>query len=440
MKRLLVLVLVASGALADDTLTLRSATEQALGGNPSLAGVDARRSMAEAGLREARAAWLPRLSASETMMRSNNPVFVFGSLLEQGRFGAANFDPAFLNDPDPLGNFRLALDVRYTLFDQFRRRNVIRQARNSVEQAGFGGEEARQRIRAEVISRFYGVLLAEQKRDVAAESVRTAEADAAAMRDRYEQGLLVESDLLAAEVQLASFRQSLIAAEGDAAIARAALRTVLHREDDAFRIEGTIPERELTPSALEESVRAALESRGEVRAAATAAENASIQVETARGTRLPRADAFASFGASSSSLRTANSDHAIGLVIGVDLFDPARDARIDGARAAAAAAQAEAAAVRDRITMEVVTAWHRAHSARERIGVAAKSVASAETADRIVRDRYEHGLTTITEHLRAQTALLAARLELLAARYDAVVQHAELLRATGGLHDVEVFQ
>jgi outer membrane protein TolC len=71
------------------------------------------------------------------------------------------------------------------------------------------------------------------------------------------------------------------------------------------------------------------------------------------------------------------------------------------------------------------------------VTVAAKSVEQATTAARIVRDRYEHGLTTITEQLRAETALVRARLGLLAARYDAVTNHAELLRAMGGLNDVD---
>ncbi|HEV2722386.1 MAG TPA: TolC family protein, partial [Thermoanaerobaculia bacterium] len=66
-------------------------------------------------------------------------------------------------------------------------------------------------------------------------------------------------------------------------------------------------------------------------------------------------------------------------------------------------------------------------------------VEQADAAARIVRDRYEHGLTTITEQLRAENALVRARLGLLAARYDYVVGYAELLRATGDLNDITAF-
>jgi outer membrane protein len=437
-KRLLFLLLAATGAFAEEALTLRRAAEEALAGNPAITSADAQGAAVRARLDEARSAWLPRVELSETMIRSDNPVFVFGSLLEQGRFDSRHFDPAFLNDPDPLGNFRLALEVRYTVFDRLRRMHSVQQARNAVEQTAFGTDETRQAVLAGTIARFYGVLLAEEKRNVAEDAVRTGEADAAAMRDRFEQGLLVESDLLAAEVQLASFRQNLVEADGDLAIARAALGTLLHRRSAGA--EGSIPESLPAELELEAAIERALTDRGEVRSLRSATENARLQVAMARSSILPRVDAFASWGQSSSSLSGGDPDTTAGVAIRMDLFDPGRRARIASSSAGLALATAGEASLRDRLTMEVVTAWHRTHAARERIELATRSVERAGTAGRIVRDRYEHGLTTITEHLRAQSALLAARLELLAARHDAIVNHAELLRATGGLHEVSAFE
>ena len=63
----------------------------------------------------------------------------------------------------------------------------------------------------------------------------------------------------------------------------------------------------------------------------------------------------------------------------------------------------------------------------------------AEAATRIVQDRYDNGLTTITEVLRAQAALVGARLGLLASRYRTITGYAELLRSTGGLLEIDPF-
>lgn len=442
MKSWLVAAAVVAAATARaQTVSLNDAVSEALAKNPAVTSAGAQTRMAEAGLAEARSMRLPRVDASQSIVRSDNPVFVFGSLLEQGRFAQRHFDPAFLNDPDPLTNFRFGLNVRYTVFDQLRRDNAVRSARNAIGQAGFGGEEARQKIRSETIARFYGLLLSERKREVAAEAVRAAEADASSIRDRYEQGLLVESDSLAAEVQLASFRQRLIEAEGEVAIARAGLATLMQRPaTEPLATAGAIPEATFAETPLETMLANALTRRATIALAHAEAANAELRVANARNARLPRVDAFASFGASAGSFDQTGTDSTIGVVVSLDLFDGGRNARIASARAALESVQSGEAMARDQVTMEVVTAWNRVRAARERIGVAKKSAESAEAASRIVRDRYENGLTTITEHLRAQTALFTARLELLAARYDHVAGQAELLRATGGLDDVEAFQ
>src|SRR5688572_8594376 len=87
-------------------LTLIDAVEVALRRNPLTRATSAGRQLANAELSEAESRRLPSLSATGSFTRSNNPVFVFGSLLEQGQFGPANFDISSLNHPDALNNFR----------------------------------------------------------------------------------------------------------------------------------------------------------------------------------------------------------------------------------------------------------------------------------------------------------------------------------------------
>jgi len=413
------------------TLTLRDAVAEALAKAPQASAAKARGDAARARLAEARALWLPRVDVTETAARSDDPVFVFSALLQQGRFG---------EDVSTVKSFRAGLNVRYTIFDQLRRLEANAMARNDVAQADAGYDEARQRLRLEALSRFYGVALAEAKRGVAAGAVRAAEAQAKAIRDKFEQGLVVESDFLATGVQLAEFRQQEIEAEGDLAIARAALATLLQRSaTDDVAVDGAMPERTFAGIDVEQAVARGLAARGDVAAANAFAQNAELGVRTARGARLPRVDALANWSATGATLAGRNHDHTVAVVASFDLFDRGKVARVAEARAGVAEARAAESEARDAVTMEIVAAWHRARAARQRVDVAAKAAEQAESAARIVRDRYEHGLTTITEQLRAENALVRARLGLLAARYDAVVGHAELLRATGDLNDITPF-
>jgi outer membrane protein TolC len=155
------------------------------------------------------------LQVSENFTRSNNPVFVFGSLLEQARFSQQNFQLSALNNPDPLSNFRTAISLRQTLFDQLQTYTRVTQARLGQQQADLQKAMVEQQVRFEVIRSYYGVLVAHARKGVAEEAVKMAESVVKWTRDRFQNGLVVQSDLLAAEVQLAEFRQQQIDAVGD---------------------------------------------------------------------------------------------------------------------------------------------------------------------------------------------------------------------------------
>ena len=422
-------------AAADAQLTLQQAVAEAFEHNPQIRIVNAQGRQAASAQNEVRSMWLPHVDVTETVISTNNPVYVFGSLLEQGRFGPANFDTRFLNSPSVLRNFRMGVNVRYTVFDQFRRLDATRQASNAVEQSDAATDEAHQAVRVDVMAKFYGVLVAQARHDVALDAVKTAESDAAAMREKFKQGLLVESDALAAEVQVASFRQQEIEAAGALVIARSALNASIGRAIDAdTTVEGELPS---GVAALPDVHPAeAARKRGEVRAAGLASENARLQLQTARGSMLPRVDTFATWGASGPTFGSRNGDRTIGAVLSFDVFDGGKWSRVGQAAAGAEQAHAAYDAAVTKVEMEIVGATEHVRSASQRIVVADAAVKQASAAARIVRDRYEQGLTTITEHLRAQTALVGAQLNLLSARYDYVVSSADLARATGDLHEV----
>ena len=64
------------------------------------------------------------MEVAESWQRGNQPVFVFGSLLSQGRFEAQNFALAALNHPDAVDNVRSAVSVEQPLFDGATRSHV----------------------------------------------------------------------------------------------------------------------------------------------------------------------------------------------------------------------------------------------------------------------------------------------------------------------------
>ncbi|MBP1708346.1 MAG: putative Outer rane efflux protein precursor [Deltaproteobacteria bacterium] len=429
-----------SSADEPETLTLSAACERALQDNPLVRMTLSGRQIADAQLREARAGWFPLLQFGETFTRGNNPVFVFGSLLEQSRFSQANFSLHALNNPEPLSNFRTALILRQTLFDQLQTFTRVTQARLGQRQADLQKAMVEQQIRFEVIRTYYGVLVAHAKKGVTEEAVKMAESDMKRIQDRFKNGLVVESDLLAAEVQLAEFRQQQIDSEGDVAIAYAALNTVLGLPVQTLqKLAGELEDKRFEAVSQEELVRLALLQRPDYLRAGYSVLSNKEGVVGAKREYLPRLDIFGNYGLSGNDLSSGSTDYTISASLTFNIFDPGRRARIEKAKAAESMATAEQERLANEIRLEVVRAYQQHISARGRLAVAGQVIEQAAETHRIVQNRYREGLTTITEVLRSETALLRARLNLIAARSDHYVSYAHLLLSAGKLTDILPF-
>ncbi|NWF56183.1 MAG: TolC family protein [Syntrophaceae bacterium] len=421
-------------------LTLSAAVDLALLNNPRIKAALSTREEMDAQVREARSGWWPLLQFSETFTRSNNPVFVFGSLLEQSRFGVENFVVDSLNNPDSLNNFRTAINLKWPVFDQMQSSARVAQARIGQEQADHQGEMVRQQVRFEVLRAYFGVLLAQQRKEVTEETVKMAESDRRRVEALFRTGMVVQSDLLSAEVQLSEFRQQQVQASGDIITAHAFLNTVLGTPVQTIRrVAGQLTDKLFFLAEPDELIRQALQNRPDYARAGSAVKLSEEGVRGAKGNYLPRVDLFSSYGISGRDLTSGSSDYAVGAGLTFNLFDSGRGARLDKARAAQSTAAAEQEHLANQIRLEVIQAYQDYVSARERLKLADQTVTQAQEALRIVQDRYKEGLTTITEVLRAETALLRTRLNLVSSRYEHYIGYARVLMATGKLTDVAAF-
>lgn len=421
-------------------LTLPLAVEIALKTNPLIRATASGREGAQAQVAEARAGWFPTIQLSETFINGNNPVFVFGSLLEQARFTEGNFALGPLNNPDPFNNFRFGVSIKTPIFDQRRTITRVNQAKFMEKQADAQTSMVEQRIRFEVLRSFYGLILAKQKKEVAEGAVRLAEADVKRSRDRVETGTAVAADMLSAEVQLAEFRQQLIQAEGDIQTAIAGLNTALGMPVTSPQsIEGRLSGKPFDVAGQEELLQQAMLHRPEFLKAGLTRQIRDEGVKGARSGYLPRVDVFANLGASRHNWINGSTDYTVGASVTFDLLDAGRSARVTMARAAADQAAGEQERLAGQIRFEVVQAYQQYVSARERLKVAEQVIAYSSEALRIVQDRYNEGLTTITEVLRAESAHLRAQMNVLASQYDYYVGYANVLLTSGRLIDVQPF-
>lgn len=431
----------AHGQTSSAPLSLSDAVAKALESNPQTKTGDAGEKLADAVFREAKGARYPVLQFTQSGTRSNNPVFVFGSLLEQGRFTSANFALGALNNPSPLNNFRTAFGAQVPIFDQRQTSSRIAKASLAKEQSRIQSEGIRQRLRFEVVRAYYGVTLAREQVKVAEKAVASAEANRNRAKDLTDVGMTTESDLLAAEVELASAQQQLIEAQSGLVVAKARLNLLIgggvteeHNYTDEMR------ERFFAAASGDALVASALAERPDMQIAEIELRKSSEQLKGAEGQWLPRVDAFGNYGYSSHNLSDGSSDYTLGVSVSFNIFDAGRRARIDQARAARSMSESGKQTLELQVRLEVLRAEQDLGTAQAKIKVLIKSVARADEALRIVKERYRFGLTQFTEVLRAEAANVRAAQGLLSARYDYYVAYASLLLATGQLKDVRGFE
>ena len=434
------LMLAAQVPAAGPEMTLDQAVAAALSTHPQIRQSEAGIETAASRVELEKASRLPKVQISESLTRGNNPVFVFGSLLEQGRFGPENFLISSLNNPNPITNLRSAITTSSTLFDGMRTTARIDQARESKSQADLRLRLVEQSVRFEVIRAYYGLIVAHSAKDVADQAVRTAESNVQRVQDRLQAGLVVDSDLLAAQVELSNLKRQQIQSQGDVVSAEATFNTWIGQPVDASpQISGSLTEKVFEIEDQEALIRRAVDHRPDYAASSSMVRTSEDRVREVRADFLPSARALASFGVSGRNLSTGSADYTFGVNVTFDLFNGERKARLSEARSAQSSARAQRDERGEQIRLDVVRAVQQFMTAKQQLDVARSSVEQAQEALRIIQDRYELGLTTITELLRVQTELVRAQMGVLASRHAYFVGYAAVLLATGELTDVRSF-
>ena len=423
-------------AAAQTQLSLQQAVSMALEKNPQRKMAIADQRAAEAGVQEARSGLLPRVSFSESATRGNDPVYVFGTRLRQERFTVADFSLNRLNTPTPIGNFSSRFSGTWNLFDSFANVKSVARAKDLQQAAGHQLQRADQETIFRVVQAYLGLLLAQKQQDVAEQSVKTAQSILERSRARYESGVVVQSDLLSAQVRLAGRKEELIRARNNVAFAAAQLDTEMGVPPDAhFQPSQALSEGALPQAALADLEKQALASRPDLKQIEAQQTAQAKSVSMAKSAFGPRLNAFGGWETDSATLSQVQGNNWVaGLELQLDLFQGgAKKAQLTREKALEERIAAAHQAASDQVRLEARRAYYDFDSARQQMVVAKAAVGQAEESMRINQNRYDAGITTITDLLTIEEASRRAQSDYWEAAYRMRASYANLELATGTL-------
>lgn len=205
-------------------LTLTEAVELALEHSRTLKIADARMGASAERVREARTAFLPKISGKGSYTRLDQTPYISGASF------SSMFDPLHVPfedlvsngylDPGALAgleaggpsriyigdkdNYALGVTVEQPIFTGFSIRNTYRIAKHALEAEKWNRQRDENEVRFAVAEAYVGLVRAKAFLEVAKESVHQLEAHIVDLESFLGEGMVIQNDLLRAEVELAN--------------------------------------------------------------------------------------------------------------------------------------------------------------------------------------------------------------------------------------------
>ncbi|MEO8131358.1 MAG: TolC family protein, partial [Bryobacteraceae bacterium] len=288
---------------------------------------------------------------------------------------------------------------------------------------------------ATVLRTYYSAALAEAQVRVSAEAVRSAAADVKRAEDRLTAGFTTDADVLSIRVHMAAVREEQIRRQGELELALASLNEAMGIPlDSSFTLVTPLTAAVVESDAGLNMEKDAVANGSELRLARIQIGIRDEQSRAARAALWP--EAFVRGGFEADRQRFVNRGGANWMIsagLRWNVFDGFSDrARIRGAESEVERTRALEREAKARTELNAKRATLELRTTSQRIEVAGASVAMAQEGLRIIRNRYEAGLTSVTELLRSETALLAAQTRALEAALDQrmAAVSAELVRGS----------
>ena len=425
-------VAAAAAGQGSDTLRLGLADALARAGarHPAVVQAAAERRARGADVLAGAAAFTPRIDAQLGVMRSDDPVAVFGGRLRQARFREADFALDALNRPLPLTDFSTTLSIQQPLIQpealMARRAGVA-----AVRAAGLEESRTAQAAAFETIRAYFAARFAEERIGVLEEALAVAGRVLTQVQSLRRNGTVTVVDEQLARARVSELESGLAAAEAGR-VAAADLLLVLLGEPAGRPL---LLLDALTPPPPGADTLAGV-GRDDVAALEAAVAAADANVARAKGSWIPSATAFGSLDWHSGAAGLARGPRhwtAGVLLRWTPLRGLADLGQLRRAEAERDGVRARLVDLRRRADAEARVARAERAAALTSVGAADAALAGAAQSARVAGVRYAEGVATINELLAVRAAESSQRLARLQALYQTRVADAALLLSLGRL-------
>ncbi|USE35122.1 TolC family outer membrane protein [Endozoicomonas sp. SCSIO W0465] len=322
------------------------------------------------------------------------------------------------------------------------------QAKSVGDQASVVFANAQQQLILRVADSYFNVLRSEDSLMTAKAQERALKQQMDQAQERYNVGLIAETDVLDARAAYDNARVARIQAENQVFISYEQLRTIVNQDvTDIAHLEKAMPVVAPTPENPEEWVNTALANNLELKATREGLTASESKVKVSKSGYAPTVNAFASYNYSSSNSVTSREAPYSGdgnqTVVGVQFDLPIFSGGSTTAVTRQAGYQLEEAQknydqqLRD-TNANTRSLLRTATSDVDRVHASCQVILSSESALKATQSGYEVGTRSITDVLDAQQQLYSSISNYQNTRYDFIVNTLKLKQVAGTLSPADL--
>jgi outer membrane protein TolC len=416
-------------------LSLDEAIRHALNQNPELRAAGRQTQAADARADAAKGAFLPQVGVRYLVRRSDNPLDAFADKLNTRTVDpGADFGAQALNYPETSTLHTTQLSIELPLYTGGRRIAGIREAGAYAEAARLGYEHRQQATAYNTLQAYRVAQAAVHAASIADDMVQAAREHAETTARLAQQGRIVTSDRMTAELNLAAAQGLRAQASNRQRLALEELRLVTGLSADAAMMlpPWEAPAIVTAASATAESEKHAVAARKDLKASEALVRASRARITAARGAFRPQVGVVAADSWYDSNAALDNKSQSIMGVVSMNLFNGGRDWHgLTAANHDTEQAELRLEGLQQAVRGEVRAAASRLSEATARREIAAQSVDKARENVRLIKQRYGEGRTILIDLLMAERVLVEARNEALTAGLNQELSAAQLQLAEG---------
>jgi len=366
--------------------------------------------LAQAELLGTRAMYLPNVNASYTFSNTNNPLYAFGSKLNQERITQMDFDPAKLNAPHAISNFATKIEVQQPIINMdavyLKKAGQVKSEVLKIK-----AERTKEYIQFEFKKAYMQLQLAYRMLETLENAKATTLANKKVIDNYFKNGMIQKTEVLYIDVRVKEIENQIAYAKSTIKNASDYLYFLLD-EDSFNKVLKPTEQLEFQNQILENSATLNF-NRKDLQAYQKSLEAYDFMIKSSKAKFLPKLNAFGSFEMYDNKFAQFGANgYLAGVQLSWNVFDGLKaKSEQDKYKAELTKAQTEITQYNKQSQLELNKANRQVQDAENKVNLTQLALEQSKEAYRIRKNRYDQGLEKSSDLLMSETTMSQKDLE-----------------------------